>query len=127
MTKLQKDWKKEPELAELKKDFDLVKSNHDTEVAKITKARNLKNIEGGAKLAKVAGRSNVQPKLIRKNNEWQYASTRRCFALSTSTGRRGQIPSISARCSCLPGKRGGSTSASAIFSNPMPMRFMRPI
>ena len=82
MAKLQKDWKKEPELAELKKDFDLVKSNHDTEVAKITKARNLKNIEGGAKLAKVAGRSNVQPKLIRKNNEWQYASLANPF-LST--------------------------------------------
>ena len=29
MAKLQKDWKKEPELAELKKDFDLDKSNHD--------------------------------------------------------------------------------------------------
>ena len=82
MAKLQKDWKKEPELAELKKDFDLVKSNHDIEVAKITKARNLKNIEGGAKLAKVAGRSNVQPKLIRKNNEWQYASLANPF-LST--------------------------------------------
>ena len=82
MAKLQKDWKKEPELAELKKDFDLVKSNHDTEVAKITKARNLKNIEGGAKLAKIAGRSNVQPKLIRKNNEWQYASLANPF-LST--------------------------------------------
>ena len=82
MAKLQKDWKKEPELAELKKDFDLVKSNHDTEVAKITKARNLKNIEGGAKLVKVAGRSNVQPKLIRKNNEWQYASLANPF-LST--------------------------------------------
>lgn len=82
MAKLQKDWKNEPELAELKKDFDLVKSNHDTEVAKITKARNLKNIEGGAKLAKVAGRSNVQPKLIRKNNEWQYASLANPF-LST--------------------------------------------
>lgn len=82
MAKLQKDWKKEPELTELKKDFDLVKSNHDTEVAKITKARNLKNIEGGAKLAKVAGRSNVQPKLIRKNNEWQYASLANPF-LST--------------------------------------------
>lgn len=82
MAKLQKDWKREPELAELKKDFDLVKSNHDTEVAKITKARNLKNIEGGAKLAKIAGRSNVQPKLIRKNNEWQYASLANPF-LST--------------------------------------------
>ena len=82
MAKLQKDWKKEPELTELKKDFDLVKSNHDTEVAKITKARNLKNIEGGAKLAKIAGRSNVQPKLIRKNNEWQYASLANPF-LST--------------------------------------------
>lgn len=82
MAKLQKDWKKEPELTELKKDFDLVKSNHDIEVAKITKARNLKNIEGGAKLAKVAGRSNVQPKLIRKNNEWQYSSLANPF-LST--------------------------------------------
>ena len=80
--KLQKDWKKEPKLDELKKDFNLVKNNHDAEVAKITKARNLKNIEGGAKLAKIAGRSNVQPKLIRKNNEWQYSSLANPF-LST--------------------------------------------
>jgi hypothetical protein len=76
------DWANAPELKDLKKDLEDAKSAHDTHVAKVTSWLDNLNITGKAKPIKRKGRSSVQPKLIRKQAEWRYASLSEPF-LST--------------------------------------------
>jgi len=67
-------WTKPPSLTDLKTDFDGAKADHDTQVAKIQVWLDNLNVEGAAKPKKVKGRSEAQPKLIRKQAEWRYSS-----------------------------------------------------
>jgi hypothetical protein len=67
-------WEKVPALLDLKQDLADAKNSHDTQVAKIKEWLDNLNITGSAVIPKVDGRSRVQPKLIRKQAEWRYAS-----------------------------------------------------
>ncbi len=68
------DWKQEPTILELKADLDYARQEHDEQVANVEGWLNLRNATGAesGRKSKSPGRSGVQPKLIRKHNEWRY-------------------------------------------------------
>lgn len=68
------EWSTPPTVSDLKEDLISSKSAHDTQVSKVNEWLDNLNITGSAKKKKVKGRSNVQPKLIRKQAEWRYAA-----------------------------------------------------
>ena len=76
------DWTNEPSVEDLKKDLTEANTSHGEAVRKIEGYLNALFIEGDAKPAKIKGRSSIQPKLIRKQAEWRYASLSEPF-LST--------------------------------------------
>lgn len=68
------DWKYEPTITVLEEDLEYARQDNvdqKNNVAGWLSLRNVTGSESGRK-KKVAGRSNVQPKLIRKHNEWRY-------------------------------------------------------
>ena len=75
-------WSNPPTLEDLKTDLTAAKSSHSASVAKIQGYLDNLNITGVVKRKKVVGKSNVQPKLIRKQAEWRYAALSEPF-LST--------------------------------------------
>lgn len=75
-------WKNEPSIMTLQDDLAVAKPSHDTHVAKVKAWLDLRNVEGKAKAPKIEGRSQVQPKLIRKQNEWRYAALTEPFLSS---------------------------------------------
>lgn len=75
-------WKNEPTLMQLKQHLEDARSIHQTQKGKIEGWLSNLNIEGSAKIKPVAGSSQVQPKLIRKQAEWRYSSLSEPF-LST--------------------------------------------
>lgn len=77
------DWAKEPSVMTLQDDLKIAKSPHDTQVARIHGWLDLRNVEGNAK-PKISSesRSKVQPKLVRRQNEWRYSALSEPF-LST--------------------------------------------
>ena len=76
------DWENAPKVSDLKLDYEDARASHSAQVVKIdTWLENL-NITGAAKRKKVAGKSSLVPKLIRKQAEWRYASLSEPF-LST--------------------------------------------
>lgn len=68
------DWSNEPTLQELKQDYLLAKPDRDDAVSKIDGYLDNLNVTGSAKKKFLRGRSQVQPKLIRKQAEWRYGS-----------------------------------------------------
>lgn len=67
----QTGWENPPSLSNLKADLESSKSVHDAQISKVNEWKEkLKARPHNSK----AGRSKVQPKLIRKNNEWRYTS-----------------------------------------------------
>lgn len=77
------DWPKEPTLLDLKADFDLAKSPHDDHSHNIKRWEQLrKGRNPGAKQKKNTNRSSVEPKLIRRQNEWRYAALSEPFLSS---------------------------------------------
>lgn len=76
------DWKNEPTVANLEDDLSIAKPSHDIHVAKIKKWTNLRNVEGAAKPKEVKNRSSVQPKLVRRQNEWRYSALSEPFLSS---------------------------------------------
>lgn len=81
--KVPKGWTNSPSLTALKENYDDAASNHSTNMAKINTWNDNLNITGKAKLKKKSGRSNVQPKLIRKHAEWRYAALSEPFLDTT--------------------------------------------
>lgn len=79
------DWSKEPTLQELKGDFEACKVSHDVLVANIRRWNNLLRVEGEAKPPKVKNRSQVQPKLVRRQAEWRYSALSEPFNSSDKT------------------------------------------
>jgi len=68
------DWAKEPTILDMKADLDYARQEHDDQVTNVNgwlALRNATGSEGGRK-SKSPGRSGIQPKLIRKHNEWRY-------------------------------------------------------
>ena len=78
-TKLTK-WKNEPSISDLQSDLESAESIHKDHVAKTEKWLN--KLAGKLDVKPIKGRSKVQPKLIRKQAEWRYASLEEPF-LST--------------------------------------------
>ena len=76
------DWEKEPSVTDLKQDYEDAKSDRDLHVSNVNTWLENLNVTGKAKPKKVSGKSSVQPKLIRKQAEWRYASLSEPF-LST--------------------------------------------
>lgn len=76
------EWENEPKIAELKQDYTDARSDHDSHTTDVEEWLDNLNIEGAAVPNKVDGRSAIQPKLIRKQAEWRYASLSEPF-LST--------------------------------------------
>lgn len=68
------DWAKEPALSELKSDLEAAKQSHDQHVTNVNRWTDLRDVTGTARPAKIKGRSQVQPKLIRRQAEWRYSA-----------------------------------------------------
>lgn len=68
------DWVNEPTVIDLKKDFEVAKSYHDEQLAKIKHWVNLLNVTGECAIKKRPGKSSIQPKLIKKQAEWRYSA-----------------------------------------------------
>jgi len=68
------DWKIEPSVADLKGDLDYARQENTDQKSNVDGWLNLRNATGAesGKKTKTVGRSSVQPKLIRKHNEWRY-------------------------------------------------------
>jgi len=68
------DWKIEPSIADLKGDLDYARQENTDQKSNVDGWLNLRNATGveSGKKTKTVGRSSVQPKLIRKHNEWRY-------------------------------------------------------
>ena len=86
------DWANEPSPQLLRQDLEMAKLSHDSQVSKIQGWNDLMYIKGKAKPPKVAGRSSVQPKLIRRQAEWRYSAmtepflgTQKMFQVSPTT------------------------------------------
>ena len=77
------DWKNAPTLQALKADLMDAKLVHEVTREKISRWLDNLNVSGTAKMKPVAGNSSIQPKLIRKQAEWRYASLSEPF-LSTA-------------------------------------------
>lgn len=67
------NWKKEPSIQTLKADLEAGKPAHDAIMKEIQTWNDLMKVQGSAKPPKVKGRSQVQPKLVRRQAEWRYA------------------------------------------------------
>lgn len=86
------EWANEPSPQLLRQDLEMAKLSHDSQVSKIQGWNDLMYIKGKAKPPKVAGRSSVQPKLIRRQAEWRYSAmtepflgTQKMFQVSPTT------------------------------------------
>lgn len=74
LPRLQPEWAKEPDLKDLKLDLENAKPNHDAQMNKIRRWRELLEVTGSQKPKAAKGRSSVQPKLIRRQAEWRYSA-----------------------------------------------------
>ena len=68
------NWKNEPSLLALKQDLDAAKPEHDSQISKIQNWNDQMQVKGKARPPVVKGRSQVQPKLIRRQAEWRYSA-----------------------------------------------------
>lgn len=68
------EWANEPSVADLKEDYTNCKTSHDTQVSVIDNYMNNLRADPIKFKKPTPGRSRVQPKLIRKQAEWRYAS-----------------------------------------------------
>lgn len=68
------NWVNEPDLLQIKHDFDASKPAHDSQMARINRWSELLKVSGRSKPKTVKGRSSVQPKLVRRQAEWRYSA-----------------------------------------------------
>lgn len=65
-------WKNEPTIEVLKRDFEASKQTHIVQANKVIRWNDIRNVTGKSKPVKIKGRSNIQPKLVRRQAEWRY-------------------------------------------------------
>lgn len=72
--KMNPDWKLEPTIADIKGDLEYARAENNDQRTNVSGWLDLRNASGkeSGKKSKSPGRSSVQPKLIRKHNEWRY-------------------------------------------------------
>ena len=68
------DWENEPSIRILQRDLDASKSTHNEQMVKIHKWHNLLDVSGSERPPKLKGRSQVQPRLVRRQAEWRYSA-----------------------------------------------------
>ena len=68
------NWEKEPTFSDLNADFLACKPSHDQQVTRIKLWKDLLDVTGKELPRSKAGRSKVQPKLVRKQAEWRYSA-----------------------------------------------------
>ncbi|WVK89996.1 portal protein [Burkholderia phage vB_BpP_HN02] len=68
------DWGKEPSIQDLKHDLEQAQPSQQVQTGHIQRWNDLRNVRGAAKPKAVKGRSQVQPKLIRRQAEWRYSA-----------------------------------------------------
>lgn len=76
------EWPNEPTLSILTDDWEGSKQTHNEMVAKVDKWNDLLHVKGSAKPKPIKNRSQVQPKLVRRNAEWRYAALTEPFLSS---------------------------------------------
>ena len=76
------EWANEPTLQILKGDLELAREAHNSQMVKITKWNNLRDVKGEFAPKPVKGRSKVQPKLVRRQAEWRYSALSEPFLSS---------------------------------------------
>jgi hypothetical protein len=76
------DWAHEPTLTELKRDVENSNTSHSAQVQLIDEWLDYLHTKGRGAAPKVVGKSQVQPKLIRQQAEWRYASLSEPFLSS---------------------------------------------
>lgn len=76
------EWSKEPDVRKLKLDYEMALQVQKDQMVKIDKWNDLRDVKGAAKPKKVKGRSQVQPKLIRRQAEWRYPALSEPFLSS---------------------------------------------
>ena len=86
------DWSKSPSIRDLKQDYLAAQMSQSSHMGKIKEWANLRDVTGSARPKKILGRSSVQPKLIRRQNEWRYSaltepflSSNKLFKISPTT------------------------------------------
>ena len=86
------DWSKPPSIRDLKQDYLAAQMSQSSHIAKIKEWANLRDVTGSARPKRIQGRSSVQPKLIRRQNEWRYSaltepflSSNKLFKISPTT------------------------------------------
>lgn len=67
-------WDNEPSLETLKGDLAAAKPTHDQVMLEIDDWNNMMKVSGKYKPKKIKGRSQVQPKLVRRQAEWRYSA-----------------------------------------------------
>jgi hypothetical protein len=77
------NWKKEPSIQALKGDLEAAKPAHDALMNEVRDWNDLMKVQGKHKAPKVKGRSQVQPKLVRRQAEWRYAPLSEPFLSSS--------------------------------------------
>lgn len=77
------DWAKEPSIQLLKGDLEAAKPAHDALMNEVREWNDLMKVKGKAKPPKVKGRSQIQPKLVRRQAEWRYAPLSEPFLSSS--------------------------------------------
>jgi hypothetical protein len=68
------EWENEPTASVLQDDLEASRPAHDAFVLKVRHWNDLNGVSGNAKPKKVQGRSQMQPKLIRRQAEWRYSA-----------------------------------------------------
>lgn len=68
------DWENEPKVTDLKQDLTDAQMSHSDHVSNVNTWLDNLNVEGTARIEKKPGRSQIVPKLIRKQAEWRYSA-----------------------------------------------------
>jgi len=76
------DWKTEPTVLDLKNDLEACKEMHTNHNANVDRWNNIRNVSGNKRPKKNVGRSSIQPKLVRRQNEWRYSALAEPFLSS---------------------------------------------
>lgn len=73
------DWENEPSIMDLKKDLEAAQPSHDAQTAEIKRWNEIRDVTGASKPKKVKGRSQIQPRLVRRQAEWRYSALSEAF------------------------------------------------
>lgn len=68
------EWSHEPTLVALKRDLEQARPSHNAQMTKVNGWNDLMKVRGKARPVAVKGRSQVQPKLVRRQAEWRYSA-----------------------------------------------------